>query len=621
MDETPQDKPDVPAWWVYALAACEPLRGRRGCFVAPEVPPKVFHGALRSYLRLEPGELPLAIVDLSRGALPRSGLALTTRGLRWSGRAGADDRSTTPGRDDPSRALTDEAHRWGRRLGYESVPDGLAARGRQPARLDLGGGRTIPLPGLDDPTCGALILALSHLAHAARTGDLDDVETPEAVDRARAAVVAVGRRLAELRRDARELDQFHNQAQAATPHVLASRAILGACVIVFLAMVASGVSPVLPQTRQLIAWGAASGVLVALGGQWWRLLTTTFLHGNLLHLAVNMFCLWQIGPLVERLYGNVGFTCLYLAAGLGGAMASVWWHPLVIGVGASGAIFGLFGGLLAFLLTHRATIPGSVLRPMRSGVLTFVVYNVLFGLAIPGIDNAAHLGGLATGFVAGLALRRPWPTPRPTSGLVRQLVSALALAAGLYLLGRGVEARIRANPQVAPLVREMEPPSAVAEFQALWRVLDPVLPRVETRRLFVYALLQQMEATQTVDLRAGAALDNLVSEAESDLATLRGQRLADPDLRALLSSLVASRTDFLAAARRLRLFYDTAGAASTLGFRLSLNAPPALDVLYGPDGVARLLDRSDREAREFIALRDAFLAKHGLALVAQPAAP
>src|SRR5690606_18545729 len=114
--------------------------------------------------------------------------------------------------------------------------------------------------------------------------------------------------------------------------------------------------------------------------------------------------------------GHAGYLLLYLFAGLTGSAASAIFSGGP-SVGASGAIFGIFGALLAFLLRRRALIPMTVLVGVRSAALSFVLFNVAFGFAVPGIDNAAHLGGLAGGFVAGLALApnlradrlaRPW---------------------------------------------------------------------------------------------------------------------------------------------------------------------------------------------------------------------
>ena len=100
-----------------------------------------------------------------------------------------------------------------------------------------------------------------------------------------------------------------------------------------------------PKGAELIVWGANEGVRIVLQHEYWRLFTSVFVHGGFIHLAVNMWSLFVIGPLVERIYGNWAFAVLYVAAGIGGAIASVAASPVRIGVGASGAICGLLGAL------------------------------------------------------------------------------------------------------------------------------------------------------------------------------------------------------------------------------------------------------------------------------------
>ena len=182
-----------------------------------------------------------------------------------------------------------------------------------------------------------------------------------------------------------------------------------ACVAVFAAMVVFGVPVLWPKGAELIGWGANEGVRIVLQHEYWRLFTSVFVHGGLIHLAVNMWSLFVIGPLVERLYGNWAFAVLYVAAGIGGAIASVAASPVRIGVGASGAICGLLGALLAFLITHRRSIPMSLLKSLRANVLGIIVFMAILGAIVPNIDQEAHLGGLATGFVGGLLLSRPLP--------------------------------------------------------------------------------------------------------------------------------------------------------------------------------------------------------------------
>ena len=184
----------------------------------------------------------------------------------------------------------------------------------------------------------------------------------------------------------------------------ASHVIVGINVLVFLLMVLSGVSPITPTTEQLKHWGANWGPL-SLGAQPWRILTSNYVHVGIIHLAFNMWCLWNLGQLAERILGRLNFVVLYTICGLAGSIVSLWFHPMVVGAGASGAIFGLAGASIAvFYLGHLPISKVAIQATMRS-LLTFVGYNLLFGLA-PGIDNSAHIGGLVAGLLMGAALSK-----------------------------------------------------------------------------------------------------------------------------------------------------------------------------------------------------------------------
>jgi rhomboid protease GluP len=185
-------------------------------------------------------------------------------------------------------------------------------------------------------------------------------------------------------------------------------------VLGFLIMVLQGVSVFNPTADSVVRWGADYGPLT-LHGQWWRMVVSTFLHFGLIHLLFNMLVLFNIGLFLESLAGLVPFVALYLVCGLGGSAASLAWHPSIVSAGASGAIFGLYGALLGFLVRHRGSIPAESLMSLRKGAFTFIGYNLLFGLR-PGVDMSAHLGGLATGFVLGLFLIQPPSTSSSSSG-------------------------------------------------------------------------------------------------------------------------------------------------------------------------------------------------------------
>jgi rhomboid protease GluP len=161
---------------------------------------------------------------------------------------------------------------------------------------------------------------------------------------------------------------------------------------------------------QLVEWGSNVGRLT-LHGEWWRVVTSLFLHGSLLHLLFNMIALWQVGQLVERLFGSLRFTALYLIAGVCGSLASVLWNPQVNSVGASGAIFGIVGGLLAFTRRENSGVPPTVVSDLRGSLLPFLAFNLAAGFLYPHTDNAAHLGGLAGGWLAGHLLARSLHVP------------------------------------------------------------------------------------------------------------------------------------------------------------------------------------------------------------------
>lgn len=154
---------------------------------------------------------------------------------------------------------------------------------------------------------------------------------------------------------------------------------------------------------------------VALENQYYRLITATFLHASLWHIGFNMLVLWMLGPQLERILGHLRFTVLYLVAGLGGSVASFWFSsPGIVGVGASGAIFGLMGAYV---------VVGKKLRADITQVIGLIAINVVIGFVVGGIDWRAHLGGLATG--AAVAAVFAFVPRKP---LVQALLVLLVLA-------------------------------------------------------------------------------------------------------------------------------------------------------------------------------------------------
>ena len=205
--------------------------------------------------------------------------------------------------------------------------------------------------------------------------------------------------------------------------------LLVANVLVFVVMVVFGVHVLDPESSDLIVFGANFGPR-NLDGEPWRLLTAIFVHIGIVHLFFNSYVLLYTGLFVERLVGRTTFATLYLVSGVLGSLASVAWNPVVVSAGASGAIFGLYGAVLAILVLHRDRIPMEALRGLQNSTLTFLGYNLVFGLAVEGIDMAAHLGGLVGGFLCGLAMCRRY-THRLAP--IRRAVGVAAAAVGLVV--------------------------------------------------------------------------------------------------------------------------------------------------------------------------------------------
>jgi rhomboid protease GluP len=222
-----------------------------------------------------------------------------------------------------------------------------------------------------------------------------------------------------------------------SPALSVTNILIGVNVAVFLVMaglLGAGWVDVTDLTPY-IKYGASNGAATT-DGEWWRLITCMFLHYGVIHLALNMWALFQIGRLVERLLGRSLFALTYFASGIGGGLLSLVWHgDKVWSAGASGAIFGLYGALLGYMLRERQALPRPVLRPLLKSTLLFAGYNLLYGLVHPGIDNAAHVGGLVSGIGFGWICAMPLDPLSRARGTGERF--ALATLALVVMFGAG----------------------------------------------------------------------------------------------------------------------------------------------------------------------------------------
>jgi rhomboid protease GluP len=180
--------------------------------------------------------------------------------------------------------------------------------------------------------------------------------------------------------------------------------IIGVNVFIFILMLKFGAGLWHSPNGVQLAWGANFGPATK-DGEWWRLATAMFLHFGLLHLAMNMAALFDSGRLVERMFGHVRFATLYLLSGLFGNLLSLFVQGNhAVSGGASGAIFGVYGGLIIFLWRHRREVHPEEFKWLFGGAILFSCLTLVLGFSITGIDNAAHIGGLVAGIVLGVVL-------------------------------------------------------------------------------------------------------------------------------------------------------------------------------------------------------------------------
>ena len=184
-------------------------------------------------------------------------------------------------------------------------------------------------------------------------------------------------------------------------------------------MVAQGANIWMPTLDQLMRWGADRPDNILIHGEWWRIVTAMFVHVGLIHLAANMWCLWNLGLLAEPLMGSFGLFAAYILTGAAGNLLSTGWNwfravhdspgaPFFqAGAGASGAVFGIAGALIVLLKSKRLPVPAQELNRLRRSVIYFAAINLVIGFSVNfgkgftgvEIDNSAHIGGCLCGLL------------------------------------------------------------------------------------------------------------------------------------------------------------------------------------------------------------------------------
>lgn len=271
-------------------------------------------------------------------------------------------------------------------------------------------------------------------------------------------------------------------------------ALLVINLVVFVLMLMAGAGLWHTSNGVQLAWGANFGPATQ-DGQWWRLFTALFIHFGIVHMALNMWALWDIGRLVERLYGRGRFTLLYLASGvLGNLLSLVVQGNKAVSGGASGAIFSLYGALLVFLWRERRQVERGEFRWLFGAASVFTLVTLGMGLVVPGIDNAAHVGGLLSGALLSILLAQPWMPNSPRLRLGRW-GAASTLAVGLAVMV------LRIPPPSYRLGEELRAREAIRQFltddQRISQQWDAILSQGQRRGLSFEQVAGSIDAQVT----------------------------------------------------------------------------------------------------------------------------
>jgi membrane associated rhomboid family serine protease len=233
----------------------------------------------------------------------------------------------------------------------------------------------------------------------------------------------------EIAEDARQPVVAAPWVRRGEPTITLTRVLFGANIAVFLATVlTSGTVDNFPFPVS-VALGANYGPFT-LSGEWWRLITYMFIHGGIFHILINMWCLWSFGDLCESLYGRWTYLGVYLVTGIAGGLASAAWNPGVWSVGASGALFGLTGALIASIYLGEFSISAVSTAGILSSLIFWGAFSLIFGFISPEIDNGCHVGGLLSGLALGAVIAKFAPHEEHAPRRILLFIVALLVLAG-----------------------------------------------------------------------------------------------------------------------------------------------------------------------------------------------
>lgn len=333
--------------------------------------------------------------------------------------------------------------------------------------------------------------------------------TPEERTRAIRAVPPATRQFMDAAQGGPKDEAFSGALRERTPWALVTPAliVINTLIVVFMLFNATG----LGDYEMLLGWGGNFGPRTT-NGEWKRLVTATFVHTGMLHLLANLAGLIAVGFITERLIGSFAFAAVYILAGIFASIVSLYAHPLGLSLGASGAIFGIYGVLLATLawsaLKHSPVrIPLAVLKALGPAAAVFLAYN----MATDGLEGAAELAGFVTGVAFGIAVATDLVHHMPEA---RRVAITMAVTVGIALVS---VAPLRGVDDIRP---EIEKVVAVEDRTA--SVYEAAVDRFRKGRVSAEALAQLIDRTIVPELQAAEArlktFDNVPREHQSLIA-------------------------------------------------------------------------------------------------------
>jgi len=315
----------------------------------------------------------------------------------------------------------------------------------------------------------------------------------------------------------------------ATPSFLVTKILIGLNAMVFVVMVLRGVSPFLPSPQQAIAFGADFGPLT-LNGQWSRLVTSMFVHFGIVHIGLNMWCLWNLGRAAEQLMGRASYLLAYFVSGIFSSIASVYWHPMGASAGASGAIFGMAGVLVSYVYLKKTPSHLQINSRMLGSLGTFIAYNLAFG-ALPGISNAAHIGGLVMGLAVGAAL----PAAGANENARRTRLSIAVILSAIALVGSAIAAKrlttgVSELSRIQHLLAEKKTDEALTQLQQLTTREPEFAPGHELLGKVYLSRGQYPEALAALQKANAADPNNIAYQKEVGAVLLQLGRLDEAEV-------------------------------------------------------------------------------------------